>query len=385
MKNNFIKFIAYLKTQVPVELREKCGKQIFDSDDIVNFMLKEKDVDYPYCPDLSFYLECEFDSLSRNSFTNSQIAKLEKLYIYEDNKFAIRIVKIISNQSEEVLIPSLTRLTLSSNIKYRNAALRILMECKRNGRISDKLEEFTSLFNQKDDLSNSEKDYIEQILSQLPETLSLADLMDMENVNGINNLMKLLLGLKKNYSLEILKSKLEISFPDQNDTKELFSELIKQYKIPEEILIKLAFNSPQWNDFIEYTLGIEGFSDAIQWFREVDKTFSNRDYSLKSDYHISRSFQSFFPKLGNENFEKILSINSKNPESIHRLCSVVLRENVSFDEWLYKVDKNNWDFRLAPNYSKRRNCVRFLGIAPLPVSDQRLANQQDDINFFRIC
>ena len=130
MKNNFIKFIAYLKTQVPVELREKCGKQIFDSDDIVNFMLKEKDVDYPYCPDLSFYLECEFDLLSRNSFTDSQIAKLEKLYIYEDNKFAIRIVKIISNQSEEVLIPSLTRLTLSSNIKYRNAALRILWNAK---------------------------------------------------------------------------------------------------------------------------------------------------------------------------------------------------------------------------------------------------------------
>lgn len=116
---------------------------------------------------------------------------------------------------------------------------------------------------------------IELMRGDMP-TPATAPSLNLNAVFGAHNLIRILkaLGdttiergyhyssLSKSVSLSNL---LRVSFPSEDDTLESFAEAVKASKIKPKRLIEAAIYAPQWASHVEYSLGWDGFTEAVWW------------------------------------------------------------------------------------------------------------------------
>jgi Family of unknown function (DUF5724)/Domain of unknown function (DUF4132) len=73
---------------------------------------------------------------------------------------------------------------------------------------------------------------------------------------------------------EVFSHLMRVSFPAPEDTPAEFSQRVASAQIPTEKLIQFAFYAPQWVNYIEHTLGWDGFSDTVWWIHAHTKDTS---------------------------------------------------------------------------------------------------------------
>lgn len=122
---------------------------------------------------------------------------------------------------------------------------------------------------------------IELKRADLPTIVSVPT-KSIRSVYGVDYVIKILTSLGKEklirgYSYDglskssVFSSLLRASFPNSEDTPEVFATKVKATKISEQRLLDLAMYAPQWSKHVSHTLAWEGLGDAVFWFHAHTK------------------------------------------------------------------------------------------------------------------
>jgi hypothetical protein len=122
---------------------------------------------------------------------------------------------------------------------------------------------------------------IELKRADLPTIVSVP-VKSIRSVYGVDYVIKILTSLGKEklirgYSYDglskssVFSSLLRASFPNVDDTPEVFASKVKATKISEQRLLDLAMYAPQWSKHVSHTLAWEGLGDAVFWFHAHTK------------------------------------------------------------------------------------------------------------------
>ncbi|MCI0682309.1 MAG: DUF4132 domain-containing protein [Gemmataceae bacterium] len=110
------------------------------------------------------------------------------------------------------------------------------------------------------------------------ETAASGPALALGSVWGIDTLVRILQALGKErfhrgYSYRnnlgkgcVLTHLASVCYPKEGETAEEFATNLRAAGVPDDRLIELAFKAPQWVEFVEHTLGWEGFSEGVWWF-----------------------------------------------------------------------------------------------------------------------
>jgi HEAT repeat protein len=131
---------------------------------------------------------------------------------------------------------------------------------------------------------------IELKRADLPTIVS-GPIKSIRSIYGVDYVVKILTSLGKEklvrgYSYDglskssVFSSLLRASFPNTEDTPEVFAVKVKATKISEQRLLDLAMYAPQWSKHVSHTLAWEGLGDAVFWFHAHTK---DRGWTVDSE------------------------------------------------------------------------------------------------------
>ena len=294
------------------------------------------------------------DSLTRCKFKEKDILVIEDNLLVDKKHQDSFVLNIYLQLNDDELANVLRRFVNAKTRKKRLTALDLMQKCKQKKRLTDLCDELQTQYKKRTNLLDIEK--------HLLGIESPMVLLGQNKVNGVENLFLLLAGLGKHklvnssadnfparYSEKIFYCK-----PFKSDTKEVFQKHALELQLSEERFLELGFFAEQWWKYIDYVLGWKGYLNAMQWF--------------DSPFEMRNQFNEIYQELGEERWQKMLKIDSQDPESQLSVLTDIFLGNLSFDTFLERLKE------ISPiDYTTRRKIFYYLGTIPLPKGNNRQA------------
>lgn len=235
--------------------------------------------------------------------------------------FQVELSRFLLGQKEDNLWDLLSNSCNSRKKHVRLGAMKILLECKKEKRFGSRVQKLILNLRAKTNLTVAEIDFLDYFLDNKSETINYEDLLAKEKLVGARSLFAFLTIFRnypiKNYNRVYLWKFIDAickSSPASEDTKESFKELAQQYKISINRLIELSVNAPQWRGFVEYAIGVDKYTESLEWILSRVAGTNYYPYSLILENELGswivdgNKVNQIYRQLGEQNWNILLGI-----------------------------------------------------------------------------
>lgn len=216
----------------------------------------------------------------------------------------------------------------------------------------------------------------------------------LRSIPGVKNLFRLLAALENtdfdrslsgNGRAADLSHLIVISYSEEEDTPEVFSQLAQKYEISERRLVELAVLAPQWSPFIEKALAWPLLSQAAFWVHAhtkdrqwmVDKEIQELWIAQVSEFTSLSADSLMDGAVDVDWFHQIYAtLGEKRWNEVYRAAVLAaggnghMRSRIFADAMLGKVSAAELINRIK---KRHQDSIRALGLIPLPDGEDRRA------------
>ena len=246
----------------------------------------------------------------------------------------------------------------------RIGVMRLMVELNKNNRLSSLIPELIEVIRSNKKMTEDEMVYLNTILDKRPGDINYEDLLTLNEVNGVENLFRLLSGLRNEpFSKQAgipgkINRKIKGCLPQPEDSPAQFTELVAANNVSNVRLVELTFYAPQWKPFIACLFDKDHFIEAIDWFRHC------------SDYVDIKKINEIYLNLGVEIWQLLVEASrySLTPRGLAKIkvFSEALFGNNSPEEFIRKFEELDVEMHWYA-----RDYMMAIGIIPLKPEPDR--------------
>jgi hypothetical protein len=215
-----------------------------------------------------------------------------------------KIISLLFSREDAVIEKMLLKGCISKERLVRLRVMRLMDELKKANRLSTLIPEYIKILRSNTNLTEDETFFIKTFLEGVTQSdARKIDLFFYYVLRLGNN--SFFLGKKGSKRLSEIGEKIRNFKPGKDDTFVEFKVLAEEHNISSKRLVELAFFSPAWLKYIDFTLGWEGFLSAYAWFWYHHKNSTYSDWNPGRFSHIDKHKDDYKDPINISEFNKL--------------------------------------------------------------------------------
>ena len=327
------------------------------------------------------------------NLTRNQLIGVVGIETDNDERLQTIVNSLFFNQEDNLLQDIFVSCYTSEEEQVRIGMMRVMAEFIKNDRLTLFIQKQIEVLHKNTNLTEYEVFFLNAVLDKNSESLPYDVLLNIEKVDGVENLFILLSGLGENnfghyenygnyeYCSETLparlRRKIKNCYPVPEDTKELFKELVKKNKICEQLLIELSFVAPQWRHFVGFTIGNNYFVEGVEFLLTMGGRIEVSNQTTLTRYEIDLGvvdinwFTRIYPELGEQMWNN-LSNAARYSSTPREYARIKLFSDALSGKYTVEEIKKMYEEKEIKNHPYARDYMMALGIIPLKPEPDRM-------------